>query len=122
MSRFHCTVTLLLALAAGCSGHRTTQRPTPARDPSPPLTRSDTTVFDVPTTPPDTSGGGNGAGSGHSGGTAIGNAGNGNGGGNGGSSGGHGAAVPEPGTMLLVGSGLAAAALARRRRKAVVAS
>lgn len=38
--------------------------------------------------------------------------------GNGGGSGGpKGASVPEPGTMLLVGSGLAIAALSRRKRK-----
>ncbi|MEZ5965162.1 MAG: PEP-CTERM sorting domain-containing protein [Planctomycetota bacterium] len=114
-------LTLLAAVAGGCSGRRSGPTPTPSRDPSPPLTRSDRDAFQgLPPAPPDVDGGG-GAGAGNGGsGTAIGNAGSGNRGGSGGSSGGQkGAAVPEPGTMLLVGSGLAAAALARRRRRAV---
>lgn len=60
------------------------------------------------------SGSGSGAGSGGSGGSGggTGNAGGGGGGG--------GAPVPEPGTLLLVGTGLTGAALLRRRKKVAV--
>jgi hypothetical protein len=62
------------------------------------------------------SGSGGGSGSGSGGGTTPGG-GSGAGGGGGGSGG---SPVPEPGTLLLVGTGLTGAALLRRRRQAKV--
>lgn len=50
--------------------------------------------------------------------SGTGGAGAGGGGGGAGGGGGGGQPVPEPGTLLLVGSGLAGAALLRRRRQA----
>lgn len=113
MFRFTLTA-ITLCLLAGCSKHRSQRNPTsPALEPAPPLVRSDRDVFEgdsagKPAPPSD--GAGAGGTSGQSG-VGIGN-------GGGGAGGGRGAAVPEPGTMLLVGTGLAAAAFSRRRRKA----
>lgn len=107
---------LTVALLAGCSGRGAGRVDSAAaRDHSPPLIVSDSDVLNP--------GKGPGPGGGPGGGSADGDVrpdapsapkqpptdGGGRGGG--------GAAVPEPGTILLVGTGLAGAALARRRRR-----
>ena len=73
----------------------------------------------APSPPPDDKiinpGGGTGGTTGQTG--TGGGAGGGAGGGSGGTGGGGGAPVPEPGTMLLVGTGLAGAALYWRRQR-----
>lgn len=61
--------------------------------------------------------GGGGTGGGGSGGGGTGGGGTGGGGTGGGGGGTPGQPVPEPGTLLLVGTGLASAALMRRRRQ-----
>lgn len=124
---------LLLALTA-CMDH-TGSFPAPNQNPPPPVAGPDQHVVDpasaggtgpVANDPGGTGPGGssgevsgsgslpgNGGGSGETGGETGGGSG---GGGVGGGEGG-GAPVPEPGTMLLVGTGLAGAALLRRRRQ-----
>ena len=93
-------VCLLLFGFAACSNHVGSMPLADAQ--SPPVGQPDSRIVD----PLGTEGQG-------------GNHGNGNGGaGNGGNhGGGSGAPVPEPGTMLLVGTGLAVAAMLRRRRQ-----
>jgi len=72
---------------------------------SPPVGQPDSRIVDPL--------GADGHGGGHSNGTGGGS----QGGNHGGGGGGGGAPVPEPGTMLLVGTGLAVAAMLRRRRQ-----
>ena len=100
MSRL--TLIVTLTLLAGCSSHNARRsQPAPNLDASPPLVRSDSDVLagTRPVEPPPDRGSGSG------------NAGNAGGSGNavnvgGGGSGGRGTAVPEPATMLLVGTGM----------------
>src|SRR5262245_38070222 len=108
------TAIVALSLFVGCSNHRSHRNATsPALDPAPPLTRSDRDVFVGMPVKPGEPGGSSGTNAGSVPGVGVGNGGEGGGGGGGG---GGGSAVPEPGTMLLVGTGLAMAALSRRRR------
>jgi hypothetical protein len=104
---------LLLVLMAGCSSRNSHRAPgTTERNAAPPVVGSDDAAFDgSPSQPGETKTGVGGSGGGK---------------GTGGDSASEaaarrserGAAVPEPGTILLVGTGLAAAALSRKRRKA----
>jgi hypothetical protein len=110
MPRLTLTAIVILTLLTSCSNHRSPRAPTSsARDTAPPLVRSDRDVFDPAPAQPGAPGGSPGNGTGRAGSTpgvgAVGGGGN------------RGAAVPEPGTMLLVGTGLAVAAFSQRRRK-----
>ncbi|MBI5850804.1 MAG: PEP-CTERM sorting domain-containing protein, partial [Planctomycetes bacterium] len=130
---------LLVTLFASC-GDSGNPRLTSSGNPPPPITGGDGGVFAPPVSPPvkdlgavtnpnaGTAVGGGGSGHGSSpgnGGNGGGNGGppgnsnSGGGGGNGGPGNGNppGSAVPEPGTLLLVGTGLAVAATLRRRRQ-----
>jgi hypothetical protein len=96
-------VLALLPILAACSKHGSSSTPGPTVTTDGPP--GDDSAFDVPPVQPSDPGGKNGGG------------GNGGGGGSGGGGGGGpGSPVPEPTTLLLVGSGLAGAALYRRRR------
>ena len=133
---FTASALLVAAAMVSCTDHSSTVAPAPQENPDPPVNGGDGDVFVPPITAidpsdpldgdPDTGSTGGGGSSGdNNGGGGIGdNGGGGGGGGSGQSSGGGsggggapGAAVPEPGTMLLVGSGLASLAYYPRRQR-----
>ena len=108
------TLSLGFALAA-CADH-TGSIAAIADGPNAPINQPDTRVVEPGTSSPSSNnpgepqpGGGNGGSGGGNGGGSPGGPGGGNSGGS---------PVPEPGTLLLVGTGLAGAALLRRRRQA----
>jgi hypothetical protein len=119
---------LLVFAASSCSDRGAPQSNSTGNVP-PPITGGDGGVFVPPPAPPLTSTpatpsvgldepGGNGNGNGNGGNQGGGGPPGSNGGGGGGGGGPAGSAVPEPGTLFLVGSGLAGAAMLRRRRQA----
>lgn len=130
---FTASALLVAAAMVSCTDHSSTVAPAPQENPDPPVNGGDGDVFVPPITeidPSDPLDGGPGTGStgggSDNGGGGLGdNGGGGGGGGSGQSNGGGGgdgggtpgAAVPEPGTMLLVGSGLASLAYYRRRQR-----
>jgi PEP-CTERM motif-containing protein len=118
------TTALLTVLGLGaCADHASSV--VALESPTPPISPPDDQTVAQPPNGSSNPGGGNpGGGTGFNpgGGTGGGPGGNepGNGGGN--PPGGGGSPVPEPGTMLLVGTGLAGAAFLRRRRQPKVES
>jgi hypothetical protein len=126
MSNYLPSLLLCFAFAA-CADHTSSSRRVVADGPEAPVNEPDSQIVEPqvpgggssPEAGGDQGSGGEGGGTGGSG---LEGGGGGGGGGNGGSpgggaeGGGGGSPVPEPGTLLLVGTGLAGAALLRRRK------
>lgn len=107
--RFLLSLALLASLSVGACGGGTPSSATPATGPQAPINPPDGGSGGQ--IPPKGNGGGSGGGSGSGSGSGSGAPSGGQG------PGGGGQPVPEPGTFVLVGSGMAALAMLRRRRK-----
>jgi hypothetical protein len=125
MSNYLPSLLLCFAFAA-CADHTSSSRRVVADGPEAPVNEPDSQIVEPqvpgggssPEAGGDQGSGGEGGGTGGSGLEGGGGGGGGNGGspGGGAEGGGGGSPVPEPGTLLLVGTGLAGAALLRRRK------